>query len=503
MIPGIMAAGGIVDGGGVTPLAEIQAAVLHYWDFDEADDASTRTPRLDATRYWSLVEAGSDDVDVATGLRGSGNCARLGGSATAFLTCLNRSTDVVGSTQSFTVAGWVRPRSLGAGFPWTIFRESTSAADASTINLWLGIDNGGTGGSPYNIFAVTRGGSSSDYTESTGQEAAVNDTWVFVQAQRDHANNLMRLRINNGSWTSNATTRSNHTGAGHIMFGALAQDESNYIDQGDIDVQYWGYYDGILSDAALDYLYNSGSGRTSSELSLTPIYDDPFFGEYVVNLLHLDGTDGSTTITDVVGDTWTANGNAQIDTAQSKFGGASLLVDGTGDSVSKAADTDLSFGSGAIDYTIEGWGRVNTLTNNYGSLFANGEATFTTSARGICAFGAAAPIAGQRKKLAIIGNDAGLPVVGTTDLDSIGAFFHWAVCRSNGTTRLFLDGAVENSTAASITMTWGSNGSQLGENIWDGAAGHFDGWIDEVRITRGLARYTGAFTPPSVAFPDS
>ena len=52
---------------------------------------------------------------------------------------------------------------------------------------------------------------------------------------------------------------------------------------------------------------------------------------YTKSLLHFNGSDGSTTITDESGKTWTAYDNAQIDTAQSKFGGASMLLDGVGD----------------------------------------------------------------------------------------------------------------------------------------------------------------------------
>ena len=68
---------------------------------------------------------------------------------------------------------------------------------------------------------------------------------------------------------------------------------------------------------------------------------------YTVALLHMDGADTSTTFTDESGKTWTANGNAQIDTAQSVFGGASGLFDGTGDylSASDHADWQLDGGS--------------------------------------------------------------------------------------------------------------------------------------------------------------
>lgn len=80
-----------------------------------------------------------------------------------------------------------------------------------------------------------------------------------------------------------------------------------------------------------------------------------FIDTYTKLLLHCDGTDGSTTFSDngVTGHTVTANGNAQIDTAQSKFGNASGLFDGTGDYLTIPDHADWNFGTG--NFTIDAW----------------------------------------------------------------------------------------------------------------------------------------------------
>ena len=88
---------------------------------------------------------------------------------------------------------------------------------------------------------------------------------------------------------------------------------------------------------------------------------DPYFAN-VVALLHFDGADGSTTFTDVKGHTFTAAGNAQIDTAQSLFGGASLLLDGSGDYIWAADSADWDFGT--ADFAVELWGRFNALPSS-------------------------------------------------------------------------------------------------------------------------------------------
>ena len=72
---------------------------------------------------------------------------------------------------------------------------------------------------------------------------------------------------------------------------------------------------------------------------------------YTKSLLHFNGADASTTFTDESGKAWTASGHAQIDTAQSVFGGASGLFDGTDDYI-YAADSD-DWNLGTLDFTVD------------------------------------------------------------------------------------------------------------------------------------------------------
>src|SRR4051812_30020786 len=82
------------------------------------------------------------------------------------------------------------------------------------------------------------------------------------------------------------------------------------------------------------------------------------------SLLHFNGVDASTTITDDVGlVTWSVTADAQLDTAQQKFGSASLLQDGTGDFVRSSAAGAIGGGTGA-GWTIGYWARFNALTGN-------------------------------------------------------------------------------------------------------------------------------------------
>ena len=80
-------------------------------------------------------------------------------------------------------------------------------------------------------------------------------------------------------------------------------------------------------------------------------------------LLSGNGINGSTSIIDSSPSpkTVTAFGNAQISTAQSKFGGASIAFDGVSDYLTVASSAGLTFGTG--DFTIELWLYVISYTN--------------------------------------------------------------------------------------------------------------------------------------------
>lgn len=207
-------------------------------------------------------------------------------------------------------------------------------------------------------------------------------------------------------------------------------------------------------------------------------------------LLHFDGSDASTTITDsspTTPHTVTANGNAQIDTADSKFGGASGLLDGTGDSFSwDASGADFSW---AGDFTIDWQMKSNTQT-------AEGAAS-----RRIFSLGAGTTnfeclidtVTGTLE----VWNSAAKIIECTTDVVD-NTWRHIAIERYSGTMRIYVNGTSEAS-AANATSWVGANPSYIGR--YQGSAiGHYLGWIDEFRVSN-IARYNGTnFTAPTVAY---
>lgn len=188
--------------------------------------------------------------------------------------------------------------------------------------------------------------------------------------------------------------------------------------------------------------------------------------------------------------TLTAVGNAARTTAQFKYGVGSLTFDGTGDRVTAADSNDWSFGAG--DFTVEGWFRFLVKTNNqalvtqWGTVpAANGFALYITG--------------GALWFFTTVSAD-----VSFTWVPTLGQWYHIAADRSGTTLRLYIDGAVVATNAsASGTLNNSTQALALGALGVTDAFPTFDfnGQMDEIRITTGLAQYAGAFTPPTGPFP--
>lgn len=213
---------------------------------------------------------------------------------------------------------------------------------------------------------------------------------------------------------------------------------------------------------------------------------------YTKLLLHGEGADASTTITDssFSPKSGTAVGNAQIDTAQFKFGSAAILFDGTGDRVTFADHADWDLGSG--DFTIEAWVR---LVNTSGNNMICGRVTSGTS---YFYFG----FEGTTFRFRDFHASANVVNISSVVTISTATWYHCAIVRSGNNFMLFLDGVQQGSTVVDAdALTDRAVVLEIG-SMTDNATYVMNGWIDDFRWTKGLARYTANFTPPTVTFED-
>ena len=204
-------------------------------------------------------------------------------------------------------------------------------------------------------------------------------------------------------------------------------------------------------------------------------------------LLHCDGTNGSTTFTDNSPSpkTVTAYNGAAISTAQSKFGGASGLFDGTNDYLSIPNNAEFNFASGT--FTVEFWVYFSSVSGQRALV-----STYQNSANGWTV----------QLYLGVVSvnlSGDGFDIAGTTTI-SANTWYHIAVSGTPGSYKLFLNGVQEGSTYTGGTALSSTSALTIGQIV---SSVYFNGYIDELRITNGIARYTGNFTPSTTQFLDS
>ena len=222
---------------------------------------------------------------------------------------------------------------------------------------------------------------------------------------------------------------------------------------------------------------------------------DPYWAN-VVALLHLDGTNGSTTITDVKGNTCTAVNGAAISTAESRFGGASLLLDGINDHIA-IDDPGSAFDLGSSNFTFDWWFRSPNVAGGSNRPMWSWRHTGAVNNTQIAATLRANAI---RLTISFDGiNDVTFAAFGTASMSLTNDTWHFArVTRSGSTFRLFVDGTQRGTTYTNATAF-----SALSRQCWLGRnnISYFEGNLDDFRVTIGVAR-DGAEVP-TVAFPDS
>lgn len=339
--------------------------------------------------------------------------------------------------------------------------------------------------------------------EGTTQKGTWKADWVAHATKNQKWYNLTIKATNLFGKTSIFDTKyfdpeQNHP-ASEVTAGTF--DSGNFVFQNNLNVT------GNLSGATL----TANSSLTLNQLTSSPsnltgfgkIYYKASDLAYTKLLLHFDGADASTTFTDssIYGKTVTAVGTAQIDTAQSKFGGSSLLA-GSGaypsaNHITLTDSADWNFGTGA--FTIDFWWRVAGDETRDMYFFTQ----IDTATTGALAFW----YGGSANVLAMYSYNANYA---TSNFDIRGSFipeintwYHIAFVRVDNSNsaagwRIFINGVSQDLGLAA--GSWNGNPQDVNANLNIMYGDTWVSWLDEFRISKGIARWTANFAVPTSAY---
>jgi hypothetical protein len=360
-------------------------------------------------------------------------------------------------TNNLTVEGWFYFTNLSAGVQ-NLFGINNGSGTVQKLMAY--VESNGT-----IHFDITQAGGASQATSAAG--AVVNNTWYHFAFVRNAG--TAYIYVNGVSVASGAATGNLSALTNPFYIG--------YIGEG---------YGVLISGYISNFRYVNGTAVYTSNFvppsaPVTAITNTQLLTNFT-NAGIYDAT--MQNVLETVGD-------AKISTTQSKFGGSSMFFDGTGDYLTIPTSPNLQFGTG--DFTLELWTYFISRSVG-GSCFINNYNNYAAGSLGIFAGHAG----GNTSKYQVSYNGSSFPSIQSSISIIYNQWAHLALVRSGTTITLYINGVADGTiTSASAAL----NG--VGSTWFIGTAGdsianyYVNGYIDDLRITKGFARYTANFTPPT------
>jgi hypothetical protein len=231
-------------------------------------------------------------------------------------------------------------------------------------------------------------------------------------------------------------------------------------------------------------------------MSLIPGYypsntaKDPFFSD-VMLLMHFDGADGSTVFKDASANNYafTSFGTPTLSATNAKIGSAALALNGL-----NGIYKDPAAVTWAGMFTVECFVKIAPTQVGTGDYFLLDMRSTATAGFSL-----------HLNSSSQIQIFYGIGSWGTSLALPTNTWMHLAACRdAAGLNKIYIDG-VQSGSAPSNTNSLVNGSITVGSSFQSRnttANSHFNGWIDELRVTRNVCRYTGNFTVPTSAYPD-
>ena len=215
--------------------------------------------------------------------------------------------------------------------------------------------------------------------------------------------------------------------------------------------------------------------------------------QYTKLMLHCDGSDSGTTFTDssATGHTMTASGNVHTDTTIKKFGTASAQFDGTTDYITSGASTEFSFTG---DFTIDCWCYFSAINTTIAGSLSNWDWNSASTNDWILLVDGGGNVTFNVK---------GVGAISSAGHGALSAWKHIAVERASGTSKLYVDGALTATSTGPGSGTISANNIVTLGRAATNLTGAYNGYIDEFRISKGIARYGAAFIPAATPYEHS
>jgi hypothetical protein len=430
--------------------------------------------------YWRLESDGTDSSSNGYTLTGTaptfttgkfGNGGDFESGSSQYLSIADASCPNLEISGSRTVSLWFKPESISL--------QVLFAKVAGTAGMQIFFDT------TYVQFYVD-GLTTNEFVNYT--QGLIAGNWYHIVGRYDSVAGELSIFINGNKTTVSASGSSTDSNG---VFYIGRNDAGNYADGIIDDV---AILDRALTDAEVISLYGSGlrayyrlEADGSDELGN---YDLQESNNSTKLLVHFNGADAATAYkAEISNQTLTFAGNAQLDTAQYKFGVSSLLLDGTGDwvTVPDSADWDLG-----LTWTIDTWVRFSDITHLQGICGqwedTNNFMFFSWHTNGNLYF------------IRFVGGIEQTPNV-TTWSPSQDTWYHVALVCNAGVVDFYIDGVKKTKTVSNDLTSYPTLSAPFAIGVGGDGSGStsymFKGWIDEFRLVKGEAKWTSNFTPPT------
>lgn len=424
----------------------------------------------DKSFYPKTITA-NGQAKVATGVGRRGGCC-VGGFGTSTNNYVGFPASwnwAFSSTNKFTIEFFVNITAYNAVGGRLLTSGSTFAGYNATTGIHWQIVTTSVG-----IYMEAWNGTSN---QSCGGIAIPLNTWTHIAICYDGAGTFQGWKNGLLGWTT-ACTIANPSNMPTMMIGALPGESAGNTTQ-----IFTGFIDELRITKGINR-YTTPFAVPTAEFSESSA--DPYYANTSL-MLSCDGVHGATALVDnsMTPKVFTPAGNASLSTISPKYGTAAITLDGTGDYYTTPGHADFNFGSG--DFTVEFWVKTaSAVSKALIDYWATSGSSWQlmTDASGRLTW----CIAGYVKTGSVV--------------ISNGVWRHVAVCRAAGVMNFYVDGVVDGaaySDSANYTSTTAylAIGAQVTSRnpVYDLAAS-----FDEIRITKGVARYTSNFIPVAINF---